>query len=393
MATTSALLDICGKLYNHSTYSDATLTFNDKPYNLMLIVVEEFAPGLFKEFQADSVTPAEPTPSTDPTDQVASDLSLWISKLQPAKKVTTFADPRISEEILEAVLESLYGKTLDISLSNIGEVHVLSTKFGIESLVTKCLTVFKDNTKLEAFLESYAQALSEDLLTIKLHFSVLLEKLDHLPRDKLVEFAPKLKFESVLEIVKTNTLTCDEDLLYELVDSWCKVNTSKDNNANALTLIRHINLDALSVDLLLTKAKDNVNIDRNSYVQALESKLRFLSADFSSSASRSCGSFAIGKINGTYSDYHLITAKEAQSPSFLKLFNEHYFDKSSIRCLDNFTADVVCCTTNPFAVKENSWVRLHDAKLKKHEYTYLKFSTHEDPILPVHLQTIHVSRD
>lgn len=409
MATTSALLEIVGKLYNHPTYSDATLNFNDEKYNLMLIVVEKFASRLFKEFEADSVTsavapPAEPAPSEsapsfDPTtDQVASSLSLLISRLHPTKKVTTFADPRISKETVNSVLESLYGKNLDITLSNIGEVYVLSSKFGIENLVTKCMTVFEDNTKIETFLDSYAQALSEDSLTIRLHFNVLLEKLEMLPRDKLLEFIPRLKFESMLEIVKTDKLMCNEDLVYEMTDSWCRVHSNKDNNANAIDLMSHIRWNAVSIDLLLGKIRDNLNIDRKTYVQALESRVKLLSADSSHSRPRSANAFAIGKIGGTYNGYRLITKTEVESIQFSKLLCKRYFGKNGISCLDNFNSDVVCCETAPLAVfhndSSNKWIRLFGSSVKITEYPCLSCSSlMKEPITPEILNTIHISTD
>jgi len=109
-------------------------------------------------------------------------------------------------------------------------------------------------------------------------------------------------------------------------------------------VMSHIKLELLSSDLLVTKVKNNPNINTNQYMQILETRtLASIRSYGTSRNSPSFSSLAIGLINGKYDGYRLITKEEANTNAFLLLFKQEYNKFGGIYSLDDFTVDLVCC--------------------------------------------------
>jgi len=138
----------------------------------------------------------------------------------------TMADPAISKETLNAVFESMYGKTLEITSSNVSALYTVGLKFGVKELMEKCEKTYLCNVPLDTFFVEYQKAQSEKSPLHPILKKYLIENLKSLPLDQLLAVTNKMTEEDLIAIVSSDTVKCEEDLMYEIADSWCKSNDS-----------------------------------------------------------------------------------------------------------------------------------------------------------------------
>jgi hypothetical protein len=338
-AQTKFLLETIKSYYNNPMFSDIVLVFNEEKYYLSMQIIKEYASLLFKEFEA-LPAPSAPTVSLDlPPEQILANLTSLVSKAYQ-KKTLTMANPAISKETLNAVFEFMYGMTLEITSLNSSAIYMVCIKFGVKELIEKCEKEYQSHITLETLFDVYQKAISEKSPFFSLLKNYLSENLRYLPQDKLLAFTNGLSEEDITNIVKSDKSNCEEDLIYEIADSWCRSTDS----ANKHVLMSHIKLELLSSKLLITNVKNNPNILSNRYVEILEARtLASLKSDSLSRVGHGISSIAIGKLHSTYEGYRLITKEEASTRKFLSLFKQEYEKLNGIYSLDDFLVDLVCC--------------------------------------------------
>jgi len=323
-------------------FSDVVLVFNEEKYFLASVLVKEYAPYLFAEFEHRSAPTIPSILSSDLTpEQVISNLTSLVSKAYNKKTINMTA-PSISRETLNAVLGSMYGQTLEITSLNILEVYEISKQFGIKHLMEECKKVYHNSITLDNLFDFYQRALSEKSPLLEITQNYLIANMISLPRDQLLAFVEKLSEDDIIDILTSNDLNCNEDLVYEMADRWCK--QSNLDASHKQEVMSYVKLDLLSSKLLVNEVKRNPYVTGNRYVQILEA--RALASDKTNNLLRrstSISLIAIGKLHSTYDNYRLITKEEVNTTAFRTLFKQEYDKLNGIYSLDDFAVDLVCC--------------------------------------------------
>ena len=338
------LLQTIKQFYNHPVLSDVILTLNGEKYHLISNLIAQYAPLLHMELEIQNTNGSKPTIdlTTDP-EKLLMNLSAALTRTN--KKIVNLTIPGVSKETVGMVLETLYGKSFEITLANFQEVHLLSTKFGMGSHSKKCTGVLKTTITPDTIVESYERALSE-----KSHLEPILknkfyEILPIIPRDKLMDFISRWSYEAITELVSKSDLDCTEDLVYDIVDRWCQAH---ENTNEHLTLTSLVKLELLSNEILVTKVKTNDYVYFDTYLKVIESNL--LTPKVTSGRRRSKAIFALGKLRESYDGYRLITKTEVETAKFVQMFTNEYRKLDGIMCLDSFAVDLVCCSTHNLQV-------------------------------------------
>jgi len=343
------LLETIKSFYNDSTHSDVVLDVNGDKYYLLLPLIKKYAPLLHKEIEE---TPVNPPVTSPELSEVLSNITTLFSKLQNKKSVT-LPNISVTKEVISVVFETMYGKPLEIS-TNLASVYVLSTRFGMDHLTTQCVEKFrKDSVNLDTLLEDYKKVVTSGSPLVKLWAQVLQENLWYFPEDKLMEFVAKLSYDDLFKLLNNPTLESYSDRMYELIVHWNSVNGDTSKMASLLGLVK---LENLSIDILTTKVKHNPFVSQEAYINALEMQLN--SNHRVNGLTRTM--FGIGRLNGYYHNYRLLTKAEVETSKFKDLFVKTYTKFKAIYCLDTFGADVVCCVTHPLIVMDGWWLRMEN---------------------------------
>lgn len=351
--------------FNNPKFSDALLVFNNENYYVATDLLKQSAPLLFKEFEMVSDTLNVSQIEGDNHEQIVANLTLLFSKMNK-KKTLTMEDPCIAKESVTMILEYVYGKQITITQLNLGEIYALSTKFGMEKLVTECKKVFTSTITVDTLLEDYQKAVLDSSPLVSMYKNELMKRLDTLPKNKVLQFACTLSYDSLLEFLKDENLHCTEDLRYEIIEEWAKgVNCTSSHNLP--TLMTHINLAYLSIQTLVTKVKFNPFINNSEYTKIIEKMALQYAPNFSSVKAKTNTPntnhngfiFAIGCLNRTYPNYRLLTKSDIEKSAFTQLFASEYHRLNGIYVLDTHRADIICCKNWSLAIQPgNLWLRV-----------------------------------
>src|SRR5579872_3660887 len=338
--TPEFLIETIKGFYNDPDHSDATLTVNNTKYHLLLPLVKRSAPLLFKLFEE---VPKTSESSVSPPEQAIVNLMAALMKSQ--KKTFSISDATLANDVVNAVLESMYGKSVDITTENLVVVYNLSTKFGMTYLSDQCLEMFKKTIKLETLVVDYQKALEEKSPFENLLKINLINNLGGVPKSQLLEFTSKLSYDVVKELITSHEKICTEDLIYEIVDGWCKNHTTT-IEPQSIELISLIKLEMLSVEMLTTQVKSNPLISGSNYTQALESIIKSSVKNPKQSKLSNAPDLVVGSLKWIYQGYRLITNKEVLTEKFRLLFTKEYHRLNGLYCIDNFERGWVCTKDN-----------------------------------------------
>jgi len=385
MTTGLTLLDTFRSLYNKPQFADVILTLNDSKYYLMSPVLEQYAPSLYLELESQATIP-QTTPLDLTPEQLIASLNTLLNK-----KTLTISEPKITKEIADGVIESIYGKPMDITSSHLLGIYILSTRFGMKDLSTQCIDTFKKNIKLETLLADCQKALDENSSMKALLFSTVIDNLDIFPKEKLLDFTNKLCKTDILQLTSSDQLSCSEDLVYEIADSWFKIHLDP-------TIYSHIKLDCLSPHILVSHVKRNPQIDHSTYLKVLEENyIKSASYKRGGIARKNKYRFAIGAYRASYDGYHLITKKEVETSKFRELFKSEYTRLKGIRSLVNdYAVQLVCCqdyNLGATRVTCKNYLKGSHRKAYTNQFFQLETSCNLPETFFVELDTIYVTND
>lgn len=371
MSTSETLLSIVQTFFNDPNCSDIILNFNDEKYYLMSKLIKHYAPGLHTEIELLPV-PATPTITPDLSpDQLLASLTTFLSK-NSQKKTINITDPHISKDTLTSVLESMYGKSLEVSSLNLNETYLLATKFDMKELVKKCMDdLNKALSNPITFLDSYHKAIEESSPFIQMYQDAFMEKIAIFPKEKIFVVTNKLDYDTIVEFIKSDKLICNEDLIYDIVENW-RLTHSDIDDTQSRNLYDLVKLELLTVNFLMTKVKGNsfISSERHAYAVGT-SAMNFIECkqNHKSRNSRvpiSVSVFGVGKLHEAYKGYRLVTKQDIANNKFKQLLQSDYEKINGFYCLDNFLADVICCAPyEPFAISSGGWVRYRSKNLEK----------------------------
>jgi hypothetical protein len=368
-------------VYNHPQHSNVVLEVDVSSnetikFYLILGVIQKYAPKLHEEFEKIPDVSVQAIPSLDlPPEQMLLKLTSMFIKPKKTLKIT---DLKVSNESLDAVLKSMYVSPVDITPVNCLEVYKISTRFGMETLSTLSLEVFKKTLKTETLLVDYQKIRTDPtspMPIVNMYQEALISNLSFLPKDQVLDFTSKLGFALMLSIIESDALKCTEDLVYEMVERWTDANQQTDQNNELMSKVK---LELLSNELLLSKVKANdLFINPSTYLLTLERRLtnpvpaglfRFKTNTI----------FALGKLDQSYLGYRLTTNTEVAEEKFKKLFKEQYDIHQGVYCLDSFDADVVCCHSYRLTLNGGNWLRVVSKQAKQHNPVKFRTSGHDE---------------
>jgi len=381
---TSNLLSTVQTLYNDPELSDIKIIINNEAHFLMTKFIKTAAPKLYKTVDlavlhaAMTQAPRQVT-ELSPDEAINQLVSVLSQKTQKKYITVTFTLTTVSRDTVVAVLESLYGKTIQLSLENLDEIHQLATIFGMKDLIAQCtqflqeqIAVFKKTAIADAFVNAWKKTMENKSPLHLLYHNAIVENLLQQPKERILELTGNFEFDTLKEYLKSETLTCGEDLVYEIVKNWTASHTVTENQIR--DLFSMVKLELLSVDYLMTKVKLNVDgIPYETYVKALEGSAKRLFGDTQqSNSSRSEKKspmpkldhtklpvmFGLGKHNALYPGFHQVTKEEVDTQAFKHLFKGQHFRHNGLHVFDDFNADIICCQSGiPLALGDGRWFR------------------------------------
>ena len=345
-------------LFNNPNYSDAFLVINGEKYHLMLIVLEKYAPVLHAEFLTVE-SASDIALSKSVLDPVMAHITTILDKLYQKKTLLlTIAEPAVSKEVVDDVLESMYNeKSPNVTSTNYQEYYIIGNRFGMDDLAKKCIQICKESIKIDTFLGDYHQKLvvGTNPVFLKIYQEYFCNNLQIFPKEKLMEFVREQSYETMLNLVQTLSECNFQYLVYELIDCWYKVTTDLAHvTEKAFYLYAHVKLEKISAELLVTRIKENNLIPQETYLKALEASV--LTNKSIMDLDKNFHIFVLGKMTGTYENYRIITKSEALTTKFKDLFKSENIIKKGIYAIDDINGNIVCCESNPLCVLDNYWV-------------------------------------
>jgi hypothetical protein len=418
------LLKTIKSSFNNSSRSDVIVTINGDKFHVSAPLLEVQAPTLFAELTV-LTAPTLSSEATVTEQQMATHLSSLITQTM-GKRVVTIVDPELKRDVVLALLEYMYDKPVDVTLANASDIYVAATRFGMKEFVQKVKSLLhcsltmtsahdiyvtatklgmneiaqkaekliKDSvmeTPTETFLEAYAKAMeTKNPLTEKDWKSALVAKLAILPQEEVLKFTSKMSCTDLVELINSPDLKCEEDLIYEIGEKWCRTKEESVGPRTKQCLMSYIKLELLSGTVLVTKAKVNPDVSQEAYTQAWEKVV--MSVTDARPRRRNGLIFALGKITGTYGGYRLVTKDEVKTVNFLNWFAEYYEKYNGIFCLDTFLPNIVCCADHVMCLlrdTKDSWLKT--APVTKDTFTKLRTDSHTPDDIKQKIMSIYVS--
>jgi len=387
--TLNVLINTIKGTFNNSSQSDAVVSINDQKFYVMSPLLEFHAPLLFAELK----TPTLPVLSPDSTlseQQLATQLASLFSL---GKKVITITDPELKKDVVLALMECMYDKPVEITLTNAQDVYSAATKLGMKLISQKAEDIVQQSIKsvpAETFLEAYTKAMeTKNPLMEKVWNSTLASKMGYLPIEKILEFTGKMSYEEIMAFVELEGFTCCEDTIYEVIAGWIKSNSITSDEA--LALMSKVKLDLLSSSVLITKAGNNQNVRFRDYQQALEKIVR-ANTQHSNRRAGLPYEFALGFSNKTYTGYRKVTVVEMKTSDWIHRFVEYYTQEKGIYCFDNHSERInICCEAMHLAILNNRW--LFTRSMKQDQIIRLSATNHDQDSCAENISSIHVSSD
>jgi len=256
-------------------------------------------------------------------------------------------DGNLDKNILEKVLQHAYECPLVITNENVIYMSQICKYFQMTNILNECYKFILNHPKINTLCDDYLNANEEKSDFEKVYYTLIIKHRTVLPIKELFIVSTKFSLDDFKFLLEHYS----GDMAYNLVENY--INNNSLTHYKKKLLISLINLNDLSIKILISKIKNNPLVDKESYYGALEC------VSLKNSANLNEGSiFGFGKYSETYEGYRLITAEECKSIQFLKIFKDHYEKYHGIRSLDNFKADILCNDTHPLCIYDTDWIRL-----------------------------------
>src|SRR5579872_2618519 len=255
--------DILQSLFNQSACSDIMLSFNSVQYFLISNVIKELAPALLSE-----VTVPKVISLSTGDDKAVQDLTTYLVQTICNKKLITITDPTISDFTVKAVLEHLYGKSLEglMTVDNAHEFFALNQRFGgIESVKNHFDKVIKDLPN-DKFVTLFLKPMAHVIPCVSL--SEFVRRFSTFTPSELELYIPQLSFEMMIQLLSSNGLEFSENTIFHIANIWCKVHS--DNPDNCSKVMTYVKLEQLAPKILTIAVKSCPYIKFEHYLEALE---------------------------------------------------------------------------------------------------------------------------
>lgn len=358
----SVLSSTVQDLYNDRELSDIKVIVNNEEHYVMSRFVKTVAPKLWDNVETirSASSPSAPhslfqVSDLSPEEAVKRIANVISQQTQKKYTIVSYTMPCISNNSVTVVLESLYGKPVMFSLENLDEIHQLSTIFGMHSLLAQCIKFlqeqidgFKTALIPTAFVNAWKKAIKEKSPLLSQYHNAIMQNLFRQPRDHILVIVLNFEFDILQEFLKSETLICGEDVIYEIVKNWIAANLV--TSQQIADLYSMVKLELLSVDYLITKVKPNPEgPSYAAYVKALEESatrcIGYRQKNAIRGANLSNIIFRWGKHQATYLGYHQVTKEEVGTEAFRQLLKEQYLKNNGFASLDNFTAFQLYCSS------------------------------------------------
>jgi len=344
------MADISIIFFNNPTFSDTILKINGEQYYVASELLEKHTKLFTSQTKIDS--------------QNISSGEVILSII--SKNVITIEDANLKSDVVIAVLKSIYGIPLDITVENAIDIYRVSFKLQMKNIIDECIDILRKNLRIKTLMDDYLKAINEKSPLTLLFGKLLKGSLCLFEKDSALAFTEKIPLEFFYSFLFSD-VSCSESLKYEIADNYCDKNSISKNEK--IDIMSKIDLSKVSGELLVTKAKINPHIDSSNYQNVLENFVRENKVDIAPII------FRIGKYDEKYDGYRLITAAECKSSQFVKIFGEHYRKNNGLQSLDDFMGDMLCndkyplCITN---INYGSCIRLRGIEIKKNKIIKFK---------------------
>ncbi len=342
------LLSIFETFYNNPRICDTELIFNGVKYYVISDLFKTIAPKLYAEIKTQTaIVPSKLTLADMTPDEVITQLTFIINETN--KKVVTINEPGVSNEVVGSILESFYGNPFVINSDNLRDIHLVATRFGMIDYAQKCVDHFTRIITVENVIQKYQEARDKQRHTLPIMKNMFNRFISYIPMVELYGFTSSFTLEEITELAKCTDLACSEDVVYVIVDRWCKDNVLELTLDQIKTVLSHIKLDALSIQCLVSHVKTNKYIDTSVYVKALETVSQNLHRG-NVCLGRKQNVFILGKLRSSYPGYRLVT-KEDVTDKFRELLVQEYERLDGILSLDDITSpEYICCSANNLGI-------------------------------------------
>lgn len=367
-------------LFNKHNCSDILLVFNSTQFYLISDIIKAQAPKLFSEIEAGTIHPSQSlsvSTSDMPKNKTSDDktienLSNYLLQTFCNKKKITINDPTVSVTTVTAVLEYIYGKTLDDAFikANMIEIYAIGDRFGIDDIKEKINMTIR-STSDEQFLELRQVIKTDSAIAKVIDASFVMRKFD-LANSKVLEFFSQVDFDNIMKVVTSEDSTYTEEEIFSLANAWCQNHTSQAEQCEQV--MAGVKLEGLSPKTIIEKVKTNPYIKQERYFEFLEKMLHRIPY---TPCVRSTSVIAVGKLGTVYFGYRMVTRADIDSAKFIPVFWELYNKLNGIPSLDDFVSNIVSCIDCELENYKNCYIRTYQRKLKKGDI--VQFSTAYTP--------------
>ena len=363
-------------LFNKHNCSDMLLVFNSTQFFLISDIIKARAPRLFSEIEAGTIHPSQslsvstsdmPENKTSENETIEN-LSNYLLQTFCNKKKITIDDPTISVTTVTAVLEYVYGKTLDDAFikANIIEIYAVGDRFGIDDIKEKIHTIIR-STPNDQFIELCQVMKCYSTIAKVFEASIVTRKFDS-NDSKILELFSRIDFDSIMKIVTDEHSMYTEEEIFNLAHAWCQNHPDQTNQCEQV--MAGVKLEDLSPKTIIEKVKTNPYIKQERYFEFLEKMLHRIPHI---SLMRSVSVIAVGKFGTVYPGYRMTTRSDIDSAEFISLFRQLYNKLNGIYSLDYFDSNIVSCADCELDDSKNYYIRTDQRNLKKGDIA--QFST------------------
>jgi hypothetical protein len=309
-------------LYDNSSISDIELIFNGKKYNLIMTLLKKYVPILYDQVRLSTVEStnlilSNNSSSSYNTENTIVNIKSVLNKAFAAKKVSNINNQSITEKVVTNIFMHIYGYPLELTMDNVDMYHEFAHTYGMVELSIFSKKYIFANCEIEEIIKRYDNAIKNKSNVVKIYARLFELHIMYFPDSSIIDFISKFTQDELHDFLKSDTVLCDEDLIFKIINKWLYIHTSYPRPE---LLYAMINLKNISGNLLVTTVSKCLCPSlQKYYIDALEYKICNPVMNNVVSKNIPKTFFALGMTNRVYEGYRKITKNEINMISFKKI--------------------------------------------------------------------------
>jgi len=236
------------------------------------------------------------------------------TKMVIIRKKIIILDPfNLDLECVINVLRNMYGEDMQINAENVHHILKIATQFQMESIISSCYKIIESDIPVESLIENYKNALATNHLLVPIYHKKFMASIMSLNKDTVLEFTTEFTPEMIKDLLKTID---QEDFKYDIAHNYCR----KKYGFHKEEIMSQVNFLSITKEKLVNELRNHIRFDKYCCLLECHISPKQMHAELLKMKKYK---YAIGKIDGEYDGYRIITDEDVNVDFLQEIKNKY----------------------------------------------------------------------